>query len=309
MDLEVIRTFIIVAELGSFTEASRALGVAQSTVTARIKALEASVGGALFLRDPAKTVLSESGRTYIRFAERCLRAEAEGKEAVSEMQRQANARSVAMISNLVAATELPGMYQAERAAKEGAPHVRIRVGTSKRVFRSVRDGRADVGVAGGFYSHPDLRTEVLNEEEYTFVAADEGARRNTRVGLREIASRTGALYVYDEDPDDQLRAGGVLARLEPLGLSIVRVGDLRVLQELVSNQTGLGLAPRTAFEAALQQGRLRAVPSLRGLALPKHVTCLLTRRPSAYLPLSQASKQFAGAVRRHFRTRSGMGQP
>lgn len=308
MDLEVLRTFITVAELGSFTEASHTLGVAQSTVTARIKSLEASVGGALFVREPSNTVLSESGRTYIRFAERCLRAQAEGKEAVSEMQRQADARSAAVVCNLVAATELPTLFGSQGTSRERKPHVRIHVGTSKRVFRSVRDGRADIGLTGGFFNHPDLRTEVLTEERYVIVVAQEVAGGRARVALEDVASRVGTLYLYEDDPDDLVRAEGFLARLEPLGLPIIRVSDLRVLHELVSSGTGLGLAPRMAFEAALKTAALREVSPLRGLTLPTHVTCLLVRRPTAYRPLSPASKQFATAVRGHFRARFGMGQ-
>ena len=50
MDMKNLRTFIQVAELGSFTKAARKLGFSQPAVTFQIKQLEAELDVRLFER-------------------------------------------------------------------------------------------------------------------------------------------------------------------------------------------------------------------------------------------------------------------
>ena len=73
------------------------MAVAQSTVTARIRVLEAEVGGPVFDRGRSKTELTEVGRAYIRYAERGLRALAEGREAVRQVRRAMDARGAVAV--------------------------------------------------------------------------------------------------------------------------------------------------------------------------------------------------------------------
>ncbi|BCG81727.1 hypothetical protein MesoLj113b_52690 [Mesorhizobium sp. 113-3-3] len=51
MDTENLRSFLEVAEHGSFTVAAGRLNLAQSTVSARIRGLEEQLGRRLFVRD------------------------------------------------------------------------------------------------------------------------------------------------------------------------------------------------------------------------------------------------------------------
>lgn len=50
LDLNLLRTFLAVHRLGSFTAAARRLGLSQSTVTTQIRALENRLGRELFER-------------------------------------------------------------------------------------------------------------------------------------------------------------------------------------------------------------------------------------------------------------------
>jgi len=50
MDIALARTFLMVAETGSFIDAGRKLNITQSTVSARIRVLEELFGRPLFER-------------------------------------------------------------------------------------------------------------------------------------------------------------------------------------------------------------------------------------------------------------------
>ena len=58
MNIEHARTFLAVADTGSFVSAAERLHVTQSTVSARIRALEDLLGRPLFTRNKAGAVLT-----------------------------------------------------------------------------------------------------------------------------------------------------------------------------------------------------------------------------------------------------------
>ena len=68
MDTELARTFLAVIAAGNFITAAERLHVTQSTVSARIRALEDQLGCILFVRNKAGTVLTSAGRQFQRHA-------------------------------------------------------------------------------------------------------------------------------------------------------------------------------------------------------------------------------------------------
>lgn len=65
VDLEGIRVFVRVAELGSFRRAADALGVPRSTVSRRVAALEATLGARLLQRTTRTVSLTDAGAAYL----------------------------------------------------------------------------------------------------------------------------------------------------------------------------------------------------------------------------------------------------
>lgn len=65
MELRQLRYFIKVAELGSFSEASRQLHITQSTISQQIRQLEDELKVELLIRDTHKVVLSDIGREFL----------------------------------------------------------------------------------------------------------------------------------------------------------------------------------------------------------------------------------------------------
>jgi DNA-binding transcriptional LysR family regulator len=68
MDIEQARTFLAIAAHGSFLEAAGRLHVTQSTVSARIQALEADLGAKLFIRNRSGAKLTAAGRRFLQHA-------------------------------------------------------------------------------------------------------------------------------------------------------------------------------------------------------------------------------------------------
>lgn len=73
LDLDLVRTFLVVTEQKSFTRAGGRLGRSQSAVSLQIRRLEDQLGQALLSRDPRHVILTEQGEAFLPQARRLLR--------------------------------------------------------------------------------------------------------------------------------------------------------------------------------------------------------------------------------------------
>lgn len=81
LDLDVLRTFVAIAETGSFTTAANAVFRTPSAVSMQIKKLEDILGCSVFSRDARSVTLTNDGEILLGYARRLLSI---NREAVSK---------------------------------------------------------------------------------------------------------------------------------------------------------------------------------------------------------------------------------
>lgn len=86
MELNYIREFVVLAEVGNFLEASESLFISQSSLSKHIKVLEHELGVTLFDRTTRKVHLNEYGRTFLTYAKEIARVQYEYKTALINKQ-------------------------------------------------------------------------------------------------------------------------------------------------------------------------------------------------------------------------------
>ncbi|HEY9279447.1 MAG TPA: LysR family transcriptional regulator [Eoetvoesiella sp.] len=86
MEIYQIRAFVTVARIGNLTRAAEALSLTQPAITAQIKALEQSLGVALFERSAGKLTLAKAGETLLPTAETLLRLGIQLKSEALQLQ-------------------------------------------------------------------------------------------------------------------------------------------------------------------------------------------------------------------------------
>lgn len=65
MDLNDLRTFVVVAELGSFSKAALELGIAKSTASDRVRALEEELAAPLLQRSTRRVSVTDAGQALL----------------------------------------------------------------------------------------------------------------------------------------------------------------------------------------------------------------------------------------------------
>ncbi len=82
MDIKNLNTFILVAEMNSFSKAAVKLGYSQSTVSFQIKQLEQEFNSQLFERINHTVALTEKGREVLEYAHQISKLTKELKESM-----------------------------------------------------------------------------------------------------------------------------------------------------------------------------------------------------------------------------------
>jgi len=83
LDVDQLRTFVAIAELGSFTRAADAVHKTQSAVSMQMRRLEERVGRPIFFRDGRHSRLTEDGSRLLEYARRMIRLNDETMQAFS----------------------------------------------------------------------------------------------------------------------------------------------------------------------------------------------------------------------------------
>jgi LysR family nitrogen assimilation transcriptional regulator len=150
MDLRQLRTFVAVAETGSFSAAAAALRIAQSALSRQVQALEATCRGKLMERNARGVVLTEAGALLLTRARFLLAEAASTISEVSELNNEPSGlvRVAAppsfgdILFPLLAArvvNRLPGVQLELREALNDAALVGLRQGTLELAVVSAPD--------------------------------------------------------------------------------------------------------------------------------------------------------------------------
>lgn len=244
MDPHLLRTYVTVARLASFSEAARELGYTQSAVSQHIAALEQDLGAPLLTRRPvAPTAAGE--RLLEHAGPLLLRLDA----ARADVSRIAAAPSHGL--SLAASPTALGPRVLAALPPAG---VTLRVLAREEIPAAVATGTADLGLVDGLAAPSDplrlpdvapLTTEGVGEEPVC-VLLPAGHPLAGRGGLR-LGDLADARWLDAPDaglPLAQLRAAAGGRGFHP---ALRYEGtDVRVLTALAAAGHGLTLLPRAA---------------------------------------------------------------
>jgi len=296
LDLELLRSFVAVAEELSFHRAARRLHMAQPPVSVRIRRLEESLGARLLDRSRRHVALTEAGAALLVRARHLL---AESALAADETRRVARGESgtLAVAYTPTAALEtLPRLLEAHRARY---PEVvlELRELRSALAVAALREGRVEIAFVCAPVDGAPTAPETLAEERLLLALPDRHAlARRARVPVRAL----DGLAMVQVDPgiepgwaraaQDALQVAGVAPRVvqrtdgkvAQLGLVAAGVGAGLVSESLARlRPRGVVLRPVAGLDVRLRLAMLAApVPSPRAAAWRALALETATRRHS-----------------------------
>lgn len=167
MDLSIVelRSFVTIAEHGSFQSAAATLAISQSALTRRIQKLEESLGVHLLERNTRNVSLSAVGREFFPKARRLLDDLEASLLSVREISSKASGQINVACLPTVATSFLPDVL---RRFNQNLPRIRVRIidEVANTVLRSVLDGDADFGINLPNTDEPGIEFSPLFEEHF-----------------------------------------------------------------------------------------------------------------------------------------------
>ncbi|NVK33922.1 MAG: LysR family transcriptional regulator [Rhodobacteraceae bacterium] len=86
LDLDQVRTFVAIAESGSFTKAAQTVHKTQSAVSMQMRRLEEKLGRAIFVREGRNCKLTEDGERFLAYGRRLVQLNDETLAAFDETE-------------------------------------------------------------------------------------------------------------------------------------------------------------------------------------------------------------------------------
>ena len=173
MQIDQLDTFLDLIETRSFHRTAERLHITQSTVSARVQALEHATGARLFVRSRAGTDLSTEGLKFEPHARALRHAWAEARRAVEPSPAALTLRIG--IQNDLAAGQIGAWLANFRRALPDCGFY-IEPDYSVQMCRDINLGVLDFAVLYSPQPLPDLHIVSMGEVRYRLVSA-EGSRR------------------------------------------------------------------------------------------------------------------------------------
>jgi DNA-binding transcriptional LysR family regulator len=166
MDRYLLRYFLAVAELGSFSKAAARVSVTQPTLSVGIAKLEGEVGARLFERTTRRVSLTPAGSKFLQHARRITQEYEAALRDVSETPQLKRLR--AGILSTIPARDLERVV-AQHAKNSGGEALEILDSTERDIANRLSDGRITI-LRPGLESF--AQEELRNEPYVLFVAAN-----------------------------------------------------------------------------------------------------------------------------------------
>ena len=295
MEFRQIEYFVAVAEERHFTRAAQRMHVAQSGLSASIRALERELGTSLFVRSTRRVELTDAGRALLTEARRTLHSLAAARDAVAAVQGVLRGSLAIGTIQCLPGIDLPAALARYRTAHPGV-EVQLRQASAPELFDRVRAGELDMA----FVSEPPGGDAPRVAETVTLAplrslrmmvacASDHPLAGAGPVPLSKLAGETfvdfAPGWVTRDTTDHALRAAHLDRHVA------LEVNDVHTLLDLVSCGLGIALVPEH-FTGKQTSARFSAladpVPEWRiAVATPAH------QRPSAATAAFMAAEGLA----------------
>jgi len=288
ISLRQLRAFLAVADLGSFTAASKFLNVTQSAVSGLVRDLEGELQVSLFHRTTRRVDLTQAGQEFHQSTGRFVVGLDRSAEDIRQLAARERGRLVIAVPPFLAATMLPPLVASFTKHYPGLSLV-IQDIPTRDILDRISDGEIDVGL-GTF--PPELsgieRTTLLSDALKFFCAPTHPLAKASRLKWSQIIS----------EPIIALPTGSGLRAL--IDISFTEAGQVlepefevsQISTAIAMTEVGMGVCILPAYvQGSSERYKIASVPLL-GPEVVREIS-LIRRSDRGPTPAAKAFIEFA----------------
>jgi aminoethylphosphonate catabolism LysR family transcriptional regulator len=266
-----LRAFHLVADAGSFSLAARTAGLSQPTLSAQVRALEASYAVDLFDRRGRGVRMTPTGQSLFALTTRLIAAEEEaralltGGRTLTRGHLRVSADSAYHVMPILA--ELKRLHSGLTFA--------LKIDNSANVLDHLTEHGADVAVMAKMTSDPRIYSMKLREDRLiVFVKQGHAWARRRRIRISELIGKD--IVVRERGSITREVFEERLAQASVTAASLIEVQTREAVREAVAAGFGVGVVFDSEFGTDARFHRIEVGDS--DLSVGEYVICLQERR-------------------------------
>ena len=287
MDTVNLQTFIVAAELQSFSLAAEQLYLTQPAVSKRVATLEDTLGARLFDRIGRRVSLTEAGRELLPRAKAILRDIEDSRRMISNLADTVAGRLSIGTSHHIGLHRLPPVL---RQFSKAYPEVELDLQfmDSEAACRAVQVGDLELGIVTlPLEPLADLHSEVIWPDPLdVIVSRDHPLAGQSKLSFKQLAAHPAILpspgtYTRELLERSVNKTGGKLTA----GMT---TNYLETIKMMVSVGLGWSVLPRSMLDKDLVVLKVRGMTLTRQLGIVRHRTRTLSNAASAMITTLQS---------------------
>lgn len=249
MDLKQIEAFVTVAELGSFTKAASALGIAQPLLSRHVRQLEIGLHQNLLLRNGRGVTVTEAGLVLLEHGRGILHQVEVAKEVLGSVRGALSGRiSIGLppsLSKLITVA-------LTLSFREYLPQAKLSLteGFSVLMLESLRSGRLDMALLYNPPHSPDIEMALVHEEALVLISGKGRALETAKQagmalkGSMPLASLGKLPLIVPSRPNAfRLLIDTEMQRINVKPQIVLEIDGLNAILELVREGMGFAVLP------------------------------------------------------------------
>jgi len=168
LNLDYLRTFLKVVQLGNFSEVAKELSISQPAVSFQIQRLERDLGVRLFDRHMKKIAVTEAGKRLIKFAEKVEKERAQLFADIDQLRDEVTGDLIITASTIPGEYLLPSILS-EFKQRYPSIGVQVAISDSINVINGVKSGEYEIGFCGAAPESNDLEFFKMARDEIVLI--------------------------------------------------------------------------------------------------------------------------------------------
>lgn len=279
LDLNEIMVFVKVVQMGSFSKAAKALGMPNSTVSARVSSLEKRLGVSLLKRTTRQLHVTEIGQVYFEKALQGLNEITQAESSV--ISSQETPRGTLRIT---APVFLANYLLVDVLAEFGKqyPEVDLEMILSDETLNLVSEG-VDLAIRAGDLKDSSLIAKKLGTAYFAPFASPQYLKKHKTPKTPKELSEHQCIQFTPLGKETWTLEGAKGKAQVPV-MTRVKVNELEVVKSLALAGLGIALLPTFFCTVESKKGKLvQLLPGWRSNPRPLHFVYPAHRYPSPNL--------------------------
>ena len=256
MDMEGLRTFLVLANTKNYTRAAGQLFVAQSTVTNRIAELERELGVNLFARTNRKVELTREGERFRIYADNVIALTESSLAEITAAKRFDNYLRIGSADSIYEGHLAPRILQYRKENPRDS--LRISIGVTSHLLEQLQADMLDV-----VFTYLPLNKSKYHSELYkqdALVLVTDAVNETYRDGITE-QQLTGVNYLMCNFALQEV--GQYIRKLFPRFHQFeLEIDDCMKIVPFLLHQDTYTFLPKDMAEPYIARGEFREIPLL-----------------------------------------------